>query len=440
MNGFYNTENWPEKSTYYRWPWSSNDNPVAWLEITDLCNIHCRGCYRSTLSGHRDLEVLEKEVDFHVRLRNIDTVCIAGGEPLVYPHIVELVRRIAARGLKPNIVTNTHAMTRDIVRDLYRAGLYGFTCHIDMLQSRPENPDGKRNELDLMPLREEKARLIHEAGRGRIYTTFNFTVYHENFKYIPDLIRWARSNAKYVCGLDFITYRGIPIEEGVTWDATEDEPAAVRDVREKLGYVDSADQVDITSVDVYNLIKDHFGDKYEPCAYLGGTGHVNDYKWWGEVSLIDTDGYVYGPVGRRTMEFLQVAHHWSKGRYFMYLSRSNRVGRIPILLTALLGDKSMRPVRRRLLLRSLNPAKWFRRLYNQSIGINQPPDMMENGMPNMCESCPDACVWEGNLVSSCRLDEYRRYGRLLNAIVHRDKEVAAGFVPNGETGRQTAGV
>lgn len=440
MSGFYNTDNWPEKKNYYRWPWSNNDNPVAWLEITDLCNIHCKGCYRSTLAGHRELDVLKKEVDFHIRVRNIDTVCIAGGEPLIYPHIVELVRYIADRGIKPNIITNTHAMTEDLVRKLYKAGLYGFTCHIDMLQSRPENPEGRRNELDLMPLREEKAKLIYKVGKGKIYTTFNFTVYHENFKYIPELIRWARSNPKYVCGLDFITYRGLPVKEGVSFDIAEDPNESVEDMKNKLGYVDSADQVDITSVDVYNIIKDNFGDKFEPCAYLGGTGHIRDYKWWGEVSLIDKDGYVYGPVGPRVMEFLQILSHWTRGKYFMYLARSNKVGRIPILFTGLLGDKTMKKLRRKLFLRSLNPAKWFNRIYNQSIGINQPPDMMENGMPNMCESCPDACVWEDNLVSSCRLDEYRRYGRLLNAIVHQDKEVAEGVGEIAEPRKEPAKV
>ena len=51
--GFYNTENWPEKSNYYRFPWSNNDNPISWLEITDVCNIFCKGCYRKHLSGHR---------------------------------------------------------------------------------------------------------------------------------------------------------------------------------------------------------------------------------------------------------------------------------------------------------------------------------------------------------------------------------------------------
>lgn len=412
---FYNTENWPEKSNYYRWPWSNNDNPVGWLEITDICNIHCRGCYRKYLGGHRDLEVLKSEVDFFIRVRNIDTVCIAGGEPLIYPDIVKLVEYIAGKGIKPNIITNTFALTKELLMDLYKAGVFGFTCHIDMLQYRPDKKEGA-TEIDLMPLRQIVADLLWEVSRGKIYCTFNTTVYHENFQYLPDIIRWARSNVQKVHGLDFITYRGIPIKEGVTFDVGDAEKETGDGIKQSLGYVDDASQVDITSVDVYNLLKDNFGDKYEPSAYLGGTGHIKDYKWWGEAAIMEKNGTVYGSAGPRSMEFLQMAYHWFKGRYFMYL-KGNKVPRILLLLTFLLGDKRMRKVRQKLFWTVFNPIKWFQPVYSQSIGINQPPDMMENGMANMCESCPDACVFEDNLVSSCRLDEYRKYGRLMNAII-----------------------
>jgi MoaA/NifB/PqqE/SkfB family radical SAM enzyme len=419
--GFYNTENWPEKKNYYRWPWSNNDNPVAWLEITDLCNIHCKGCYRSTMTGHRDLAVLKGEVDFFIKVRNIDTVCIAGGEPLIYPHIVELVRYIADQGVKPNIITNCHALTEELLTELKDAGVFGLTCHVDMIQERPERKEGD-TELDLLALRQKIADLIYKVGKGKIVCTFNTTVYHENFKYLPDIVRWARKNVQKVSGLDFITYRGIPIKEGYTFDAEEAlEGGGTEKIKDKLGYVESAEEVDITAVDVYNLLKDNFGRTFEPCAYLGGTGHIMDYKWWGEACLMEKKGPVYGSIGPRTMEFLQIIHHWFKKRYFMYLG-ANRVPRILIQLTFLLGDKKLRRARRRMFWRLLNPIKWFQPIYTQSIGINQPPDMMENGMANMCESCPDACVWEGNLVSSCRLDEYRKYGRMLNAISYTDNK------------------
>ena len=72
---------------------------------------------------------------------------------------------------------------------------------------------------------------------------------------------------------------------------------------------------------------------------------------------------------------------------------------------------------------------FYRQVRFQSIGINQPPDLLENGMPCTCESCPDAGVWNGNLVSSCRLDEYRKYGKLMSAIVREGKRKSVTEVP-----------
>ncbi|MBN2322421.1 MAG: radical SAM protein [Spirochaetes bacterium] len=427
--GFYNTENWPEKSNYYRFPWSNNDNPISWLEVTDVCNIFCKGCYRKHLTGHRPLEELKREVDFFKRVRNTDGISIAGGEPLIYPEIVKLIEYIRKRGIKPIIITNTHALTEGLLRDLYNAGLCGLTCHIDMIQTRPEFEKGS-TEIDIMPLRQKKADLIWDVTRGGINVSFNSTVYHENFKYIPDIVKWAREDPKKVHGLVFICYRGIPIKEGVTWDVVESGEKTKEDLQEEFQYTETdTSQIDIMSVDVYNLLKDNFGDSYEPCAYLGGTGHIKHYKWWVAATVLDRKR-VYGTVGPRTMEFLQTFHHWRKGTYFAYVNR-NTTPRAAMLLTGIFGDRRMRKTRRKL----LNPAGWLNRLYTQTIGIVQAPDMMENGMASMCESCPDMCVWEDNLVNSCRLDEYRRYGRLMNAIVHNAADESDKRMAEEETAK-----
>ncbi len=426
---FYNTENWPEKSRYYRLPFSNNDNPISWLEITDICNIYCKGCYRRKLGGHRDLAVLKEEVDFFKRVRNTDGISIAGGEPLIHPDIVPLVAYIASKGIKPVLISNTLALDRPLLKELYAAGLSGITCHIDMIQDRPDNTRAA-SELDTMALRQEKADLLWDVARGNINVTFNSTVYHENFRQIPDIVRWARANVRKVHGLVFICYRGIPISKA-GWDAGDQV-----DLAEELGYAEAdASQIDIMSVDVYNLLKDHFGDEYEPCSYLGGTGHIMHYKWWVQAAFLEADGRTHGSLGRRSMEFLQTRHHWHKGTYFIYFPR-NRLPRLTPLASGLIGDRDMRHTRRRIAATLLNPVNWFRPIYSQSIGIVQAPDMMDNGMSNMCESCPDMCVFEGNLVNSCRLDEYRKFGRMLNAIMDTTAEEAdkrnAEAVPAGD--------
>ena len=55
------------------------------------------------------------------------------------------------------------------------------------------------------------------------------------------------------------------------------------------------------------------------------------------------------------------------------------------------------------------------------IGIVQAPDMLADGRVEMCDSCPDMCVFEGKLVNSCRLDEHRKYGELLTAKIDDKK-------------------
>jgi hypothetical protein len=39
----------------------------------------------------------------------------------------------------------------------------------------------------------------------------------------------------------------------------------------------------------------------------------------------------------------------------------------------------------------------------------QAPDALSGGDIDMCESCPDMTMFEGRLVNSCRLDEYRKF-------------------------------
>jgi len=42
----------------------------------------------------------------------------------------------------------------------------------------------------------------------------------------------------------------------------------------------------------------------------------------------------------------------------------------------------------------------------------------------MCDSCPDMTVWNGTLINSCRMDEYRLFGGLLRAYERSDMESA----------------
>jgi MoaA/NifB/PqqE/SkfB family radical SAM enzyme len=388
-----------DKRNLYRFSWSMNDNPIAWLEISDICNIHCEGCYRQHLTGHKPLEQVKEEILFFKQWRNPDNVSIAGGEPLIHPQIIDIVAFIAANGIKPVILTNALALTPDILRELKKAGLAGFTIHIDSHQNRPRWRD--KTEQDLNELRQHYADMI--AAEGGMYVVFNSTVYPSTYHEIPDVVRWGQANIDKVHGLVFITYRTASTETSLARDVTDREVDF-----SQLSYVgERFDEKFVTAPEVYQIIKDTCPE-YEPSGYLGGSVLHTSYKWLAGAYL-GSKGRIYGSIGKRAMELAQVGHHWFKGTYLAYLSTA-QVGRALFLLSP--WDDGLRQAAGNW----LKAGRLFDRVYVQSIGIIQAPDLQGDGRADMCDSCPDMTVYDGKLINSCRMDEYRLFGGFLSVV------------------------
>lgn len=392
-----------EKSDLCRLPWSKNDNPIAWLEVTDVCNLHCEGCYRQKLSGHKPLEEIREELRFFKRWRNPDNVSIAGGEPLLHPQIVDIVALVAENGMKPIILTNGTQLTPDLLRELKRAGLAGFTLHIDSYQGRPRW-EGK-SEAEHNELRQYYADMI--AAVGGLVTVFNSTVYPATCHEIPAVIRWAQANIERVHGVVFITYRVFPTQGTIAFDR---EGHAVD--ADQLSYGGTPLEEFNTSTQVYEIIKGCCPE-YEPSGYLGGTVRHDSIKWLASVT-IGSRHRMYGSIGKKTMELSQFWHHFFRGTYLAYMTRF-RISPVAFLLG--LWDPSLgRAARNWLRDMVRHPWRLFTGLRLQTIGIIQAPDPLPNGQGDMCDSCPDMTVWNGTLVHSCRMDEYRLFGDLLTVL------------------------
>ncbi len=415
-----------KKSELYRFPWSKNDNPIGWLEITDACNIHCKGCYRQQLEGHRPLAELQQDILLMKEYRNIDNVSIAGGEPLCYPEIVELVAFIAAQGIKPYLLTNGKAVTEEVMRELKRAGLVGVAFHIDMMQNRA-GWEGK-DEVGLLPLREHYVEIM--ARVGGVPTSFGITVYKDNFEQIPALVRWGIKHVRHVQGQTFICYRAALVKPGVRYVVAGRE---VEMDAATLGYAstEEPDQYDITANDVWRLIKENVPE-YDAAAYLGGTERHESFKWLIALMVADDERW-YGAVGPKTVEFAQTVHHFLHGTYFAY-TRTTKLGRK--LFLASLFDARVRALTKRFL---ANPLRLFTKpVYGQSIGIIQAPDVLADGRADMCDSCPDITVYKGQFVHSCRMDEYRRFGGLMTRVPDDGAGVSEGEDARAEKSRRGA--
>jgi MoaA/NifB/PqqE/SkfB family radical SAM enzyme len=103
------------------------------LYVTDRCNLDCAYCTEYDNSRpHPSLDDLKKWVR---KIRELGTMRIAlvGGEPLMHPNIVELVRYCREIGFATSLTTNGFLLTRKLVAQLEDAGLQVMQISVDRM-------------------------------------------------------------------------------------------------------------------------------------------------------------------------------------------------------------------------------------------------------------------------------------------------------------------
>ena len=159
------------------------------LEITQRCNLDCTLCYLSEASeAVKDIpmeEVFRRIDTIHAMYGDNCDVQVTGGDPTLRKReeLVEIVRRIRQKGMRPSLFTNGIKATRDLLGELADAGLVDVAFHVDMTQQRR----GYKNEIELNKIRE--AYIERARGLG-IQVMFNTTAFNGNFHEIPDIVRF----------------------------------------------------------------------------------------------------------------------------------------------------------------------------------------------------------------------------------------------------------
>jgi hypothetical protein len=159
------------------------------LEITQRCNLDCTACYLSESAealADIPLEEIYRRIDLILVHYGPGTdVQVTGGDPTLRrrDELVAIVRRIAARGLRPALFTNGIRASRGLLAELAAAGLSDVAFHVDLTQQRP----GYGSEAALNELRREYL----ERARGLpLAVFFNTTVFDGNVHEVPALARF----------------------------------------------------------------------------------------------------------------------------------------------------------------------------------------------------------------------------------------------------------
>ena len=394
---------------YYRFPWSLTDNGISWLEVTTSCNLACEGCYRPRVGGHKSLEEIADDLQVFKRERKSDSMSIAGGDPLVHPKIVEIVKMVKAGGWKPIINTNGYGLTPKLLTELKAAGAFGFTFHVDTSQDRRDSLVS--TELEHNQLRHRFAEMV--AKEGGMICSFNQTVTSDTISQIPEVLNWARKYPEMVNTVVFILYReprlfgqfdffvnGVKIPFSDTYEKTDkqrwggDRPLKAPEVVAKIREVIP---------------------EFEPSAYLNGTEDANSTKWLIGTQVCNSEK-TFGFVTPRFQEWIQQANRLLHGKWLAYSSPSLlTAGRSTLFAFSLIDSKMRSNLMKYLGYVLRNPLRLFKKAYIQSFTIIQPVDFLADGRMNMCDGCPDMTVYKGKMYWSCRLEEIKDHGVWVSA-------------------------
>src|SRR3989441_5122456 len=116
---------------------TSTDHPLlAHIIPVRRCNLACTYC--------NEFDDFSKPVPTDEMFRRVDklgalgtsVVTISGGEPLLYPELDEIIRRIRANGMVAGLITNGYLLVAERIQRLNRAGLEWLQISIDNV-----NPD-----------------------------------------------------------------------------------------------------------------------------------------------------------------------------------------------------------------------------------------------------------------------------------------------------------
>jgi|Deesub1362A_J573_1020465.scaffolds.fasta_scaffold01018_8 radical SAM protein with 4Fe4S-binding SPASM domain len=136
----------------FRWGTTLNENPVfaPWPELADIsisnhCTKGCEFCYRDSKNDNsfmslEDYIYILEELN-HPEWGNVFQVAIGGGEPLEHPQLKEIIEATISYNVVPNLTTNGHHLTEEIVAFLeQRIGAIALSIN-DIKQLKMHNLD-----------------------------------------------------------------------------------------------------------------------------------------------------------------------------------------------------------------------------------------------------------------------------------------------------------
>ena len=351
-----------------RLPWWGRTVPHGVLDILRGCNCRCEACYNADRSvACKTLDQLKAELAVLRRHRNLKAVSLSGGEPLMHPQVLEIVRWLTEEGLVAASLTNGILFTDELAAKLAAAGLKMISLHIQKGQVRPDLADG-----DARTLLYRKGDLARRHG---IFPAMVETIAADDRAGFVEMARFFRATTSFEYAL--VTVAG------------------------DFGKIRS--DVARPDVPVETMLAALNEEGFSPTVFVGGRYRRDVPRWYVMQSVQATDG-----DGRETA--------WNR-------TRPGIVERGFLWGYALFCRKSLHWVpttsaklKARLLVNGLTGGHFSTFLFalraivhgwtirEKHIIVQLPPFSLGDGRIECCDNCPDATVRSGRLHPVCLCD------------------------------------
>lgn len=171
---------------------------TIYLEITNKCNLSCSYCFNSSSISSQDFFGLSKLKSLLIQMKevNINYIIISGGEPLLHPHFLEIIKLIFDYDIKTTLITNGTLLNEEVVNVL-------IECNVKVKISVDSSKNSYSKNTNSLP--------FHLLTRLSDRLSFSTVILNQNIDDLLSLVEFSTH-----CG-------GLGIEINIAKLSTEDD-------------------------------------------------------------------------------------------------------------------------------------------------------------------------------------------------------------------------
>lgn len=156
---------------------------IIQIEITQKCPLNCKQCYKSEQNKEMSFEMLSHYL-YEIKELKIKQIVLNGGEPFVYPYIIDTLKLIENLNLKATIFTSGCGIRNKIINQLKNSKNINIGLSFNGSTSVIHNFSRDRFDITY--------NVANIFKKNEINYFINWVARHDNVRDLPNLIELSK--------------------------------------------------------------------------------------------------------------------------------------------------------------------------------------------------------------------------------------------------------